>query len=158
VPKIDVGEKQTCPQCGAKFYDLTRRPAVCPKCSLSFDPCDEVVRAKRAKATRANAYNPATEDDDEAVDAEEVTKADDDDEAEADPELVEVTDEAPEGTLIDEDDEDVAVEEEDELGEGFSEADVEVEDAEDDDSVPFLEDDDEFEEEIGDIGSKDEDL
>jgi len=157
VPKIDVGEKQTCPQCGAKFYDLTRRPAVCPKCALSFDPGDEVVKAKRAKATRANAYNPAVEDDEEVADAEEVKKTDDDDEAEADPELVEVTDDAPEGTLIDDEDEDIAAEE-DELGEGFSEADVEVEDAEDDDSVPFLEDDDEFEEEIGDIGSKDEDL
>lgn len=156
MPKIDVGEKQTCPQCGAKFYDLTRRPAVCPKCSLSFDPGDEVVKAKRAKATRANAYNPATDDDDDTAEIEEKAKPDDDEEAEADPELVEVTDEAPEGTLIDDDDEDAA--EEDDLGEGFSEADVEVEDAEDDDSVPFLEDDDEFEEEIGDIGSKDEDL
>ena len=157
MPKIDVGEKQTCPQCGAKFYDLTRRPAVCPKCSLSFDPGDEVVRAKRAKATRANAYNPATEDDDDTADAEAATTTDDDEEAEADAELVEVTDEAPEGTLIDDDDDDSG-NDEDDLGEGFSEADVEVEDAEDDDSVPFLEDDDEFEEEIGDIGSKDEDL
>jgi uncharacterized protein (TIGR02300 family) len=130
VPKIDVGEKQTCPQCGAKFYDLTRRPAVCPKCSFSFDPGDEFVRAKRAKATRANTYNPAADDDDDVTDADEKVLADEDEDAA----------------------------EEDDLGEGFSEADVEVEDAEDDDSVPFLEDDDEFEEEIGDIGEKDEDL
>ena len=156
MPKIDVGEKQTCPQCGAKFYDLTRRPAVCPKCSLSFDPGGEVVRAKRAKATRANTNNPATDDDDDVTDAEEKVAADDEEETEADAELAEVTDEAPEGTLIDDEDEDAG--EEDDLGEGFSEADVEVEDAEDDDSVPFLEDDDEFEEEIGDIGEKDEDL
>jgi uncharacterized protein (TIGR02300 family) len=156
VPKIDVGEKQTCPQCGAKFYDLTRRPAVCPKCSLSFDPGDEIVRAKRAKATRANAYNPVSDDDEDVTDTDETVAADDDEEAEADAELAEVTDEAPEGTLIDDEDEDAA--EEDDLGEGFSETDVEVEDAEDDDSVPFLEDDDEFEEEIGDIGEKDEDL
>ncbi len=155
MPKIDVGEKQTCPQCGAKFYDLTRRPAVCPKCAFTFDPGDEVFRTRRVKATRAGAYDPAT-DDEEAPENEEAA-APDDEEVEA-AELEEVADDAPEGTLIDDDDDTVAGEEED-LGEGFSEADVEVEDAEDDDSVPFLEDDDdEFEEEIGDIGEKDEDL
>ena len=156
MPKIDVGEKQTCPQCGAKFYDLTRRPAVCPKCAFSFDPRDEAFRARRVKA-RAGGYDPVADDDEELPENEEAAAPDDEEGVEA-AELEEVVDDAPEGTLIDDED-DTVVAEEDDLGEGFSEADVEVEDAEDDDSVLFLEDDDdEFEEEIGDIGEKDEDL
>ena len=33
-----LGEKRACPECGAKFYDLGKRPAVCPKCKTMFDP------------------------------------------------------------------------------------------------------------------------
>ena len=36
--KVDLGEKRVCPECSSKFYDLTRRPAICPKCEHSFDP------------------------------------------------------------------------------------------------------------------------
>ena len=28
----DLGTKRVCVSCGARFYDLTRVPAVCPKC------------------------------------------------------------------------------------------------------------------------------
>ncbi|WP_204332954.1 TIGR02300 family protein, partial [Klebsiella pneumoniae] len=27
----ELGAKQICPSCSAKFYDLGKRPAVCPK-------------------------------------------------------------------------------------------------------------------------------
>jgi len=30
--KPELGLKRTCVACGGKFYDLTRAPAVCPKC------------------------------------------------------------------------------------------------------------------------------
>ncbi len=30
--KPELGNKRTCVACGAKFYDLGHRPAVCPKC------------------------------------------------------------------------------------------------------------------------------
>lgn len=30
--KAELGLKRTCVACGAKFYDLMRSPAVCPKC------------------------------------------------------------------------------------------------------------------------------
>ncbi len=30
--KPELGTKRVCVSCGAKFYDLTRQPAVCPKC------------------------------------------------------------------------------------------------------------------------------
>ena len=30
--KPELGTKRVCVSCGAKFYDLARSPAVCPKC------------------------------------------------------------------------------------------------------------------------------
>ena len=41
--KSKLGVKRQCQTCGAKFYDLGKRPAVCPKCGHSFDP-EEAVR------------------------------------------------------------------------------------------------------------------
>lgn len=31
--KPELGTKRVCVACGARFYDLTKTPAVCPKCS-----------------------------------------------------------------------------------------------------------------------------
>ena len=45
----ELGTKQICPNCQAKFYDLGRRPAHCPKCAHEFDP-DEAVRNRRVRA------------------------------------------------------------------------------------------------------------
>ena len=45
----ELGSKQVCPNCQAKFYDLTKRPAHCPKCETEFDP-DEAVRNRRVRA------------------------------------------------------------------------------------------------------------
>ncbi len=36
-----LGEKRACPKCDAKFYDLNKNPAVCPKCSHSYNPLEE---------------------------------------------------------------------------------------------------------------------
>tara|TARA_R110000824_G_scaffold118960_14_gene272166 strand:+ start:298320 stop:298856 length:537 start_codon:yes stop_codon:yes gene_type:complete len=46
--KPELGTKRDCPSCGAKFYDLTKSPAVCPKCKHEFVP-DQGTKAKRAK-------------------------------------------------------------------------------------------------------------
>lgn len=35
-----LGERRACPACGAKFFDLNRRPCECPKCSVRFDPIE----------------------------------------------------------------------------------------------------------------------
>jgi len=45
----ELGSKQLCPACGSKFYDLGKRPAVCPKCGDSFDP-EEALRTRRVRA------------------------------------------------------------------------------------------------------------
>ena len=43
--KPDLGTKRLCNHCGAKFYDLSKDPIVCPKC--------ETVMTLAAVATRA---------------------------------------------------------------------------------------------------------
>jgi uncharacterized protein (TIGR02300 family) len=60
----ELGAKQVCPVDGVKFYDLNRRPAVCPKCGTAFDP-EEAVRSRRVRARSAA---PDYDTDDEAED------------------------------------------------------------------------------------------
>jgi uncharacterized protein (TIGR02300 family) len=138
-----LGEKQTCPSCGAKFYDLRKRPAVCPKCQTAFDPADETLKVKRTR--RAPVYGKAGyEDDEEAVAETEEAE----EEVEETPEL---DAEGADEVIASEDDEDAAPE--GDLPPGFSEADSDLEDetvAEDE--IPTLEDEEEFsEDELGDI-------
>lgn len=46
--KPELGLKRTCVSCGAKFYDLTRQPAICPKCGTE-QPAEQ-PRVRRAAA------------------------------------------------------------------------------------------------------------
>ena len=133
----ELGTKQICPNCQAKFYDLGKRPAHCPKCHSEFDP-DEAVRNRRV---RARAVTPDTEADDEREDqvTDETERDEDEEEDIATPELDEVADEPP---LVTDDDDDSAepgpaVTED--LGEFTNDEEVA-------DDVPFLEDeeDDDF--------------
>lgn len=63
--KVDLGEKQACPECEKKFYDLTKRPATCPYCSTSFDPA---ALDAPAKPLQSNVDEP---DEDAVVEADE---------------------------------------------------------------------------------------
>ena len=87
--RTDLGDKQVCPSCGAKFYDLRKRPATCPKCATVFDPSEEGVRVKRGRS-RVTAHDPAYEDEEELEGAK-AKKADgdedEDEEAEETPEV-----------------------------------------------------------------------
>lgn len=159
--KTDLGAKQSCPNCGAKFYDLNRRPAVCPKCTTSFDPTEEGVRVRRGRS-RVSAHDPAYEDDEEVESAKAKGESDEEEDEEAE-QTPEVDAEAEAEPLVaDEDEEaDVATKAgaEDELPEGFSEEEADLgDDAADDDAVPMLEDEEEFpEDELGDLPGDDED-
>jgi uncharacterized protein (TIGR02300 family) len=145
-----LGDKQVCPNCGAKFYDLRRRPAVCPKCTASFDPTEEGVRIRRGRSrVTADTYEDEEELEEAKVagdeDEEEEATVEVDAEAEAEPVLVEDEDEgvAPSG---------------DEIPEGFSEEEADLGDDAADDTVPMLEDEEEFpEDELGDLPGEDED-
>lgn len=71
----ELGTKQVCPSCEAKFYDLNKRPAVCPKCGHSFDPADETVQATKTKVRAKAAEKAVPKDDEDDEDEEEVKKA-----------------------------------------------------------------------------------
>ncbi len=49
--KPELGLKRSCVSCGARFYDLARAPAVCPKCGTE-QPAEQ-PRLRRAAATAA---------------------------------------------------------------------------------------------------------
>lgn len=133
----ELGAKQICPTCSAKFYDLGKRPALCPKCGNSFDP-EEAVRNRRMRArTTTPDYEDAEEKD---VKAKDEDAEGFEEEADTTPEI----DEAAEETVIetDEDGNDAApTAPTDDLGVDFAE-DEELAEADDED-VPFIEDEDE---------------
>ncbi len=135
----ELGAKQICPNCQAKFYDLGKRPATCPKCGTAFDP-EEAVRNRRIRA------RTATPADYEADDEKPVKPVDPDVEGfEDEPDETPEIDEAVEADPVDPDDDEVDPEAVpaapgDDLGVDFAEEDVEEAD---DDTVPFLEDEDE---------------
>ncbi|MEY4250176.1 MAG: hypothetical protein RJA87_1809 [Pseudomonadota bacterium] len=131
----ELGSKQLCPNCQAKFYDLGRRPAVCPKCSTAFDP-EEAVKSRR---NRARSTTPDYEDADEKP----VKSAEEpdgfEDEVDETPEI----DAAVDADVMEVDDLDsdgvTTPNSPDDLGVDFAE-DGDLEEEADD--VPFLEDED----------------
>jgi uncharacterized protein (TIGR02300 family) len=131
----ELGTKQICPTCQAKFYDLGKRPAHCPKCQSDFDP-DEAVRNRRV---RARAIVPDTEADDaeDQIKSKDTDAEDEDEDDAVTPELDEVADEPPLASDDDDDAGEPGAPVGDDLGE-FSDD----EEVEDDADVPFLEEGD----------------
>lgn len=78
--KPELGTKRVCVACGARFYDLQKSPAVCPKCSTEQPveqprvrrPAGNVVEDKRPK-------KPAPETEDGDVEVESVEEDADED-------------------------------------------------------------------------------
>jgi uncharacterized protein (TIGR02300 family) len=136
-----LGSKHICPNCQAKFYDLNRRPAHCPKCDTEFDP-EEAVKFRRIRARSAG---PNYEDEQEAEDQ---VKAGGDEEQEDEDHGAPEIDEGAEEDVVPGDEEEI----EPAAAEEAPGGDVEIEedvDLEEDDAVPFLEEDEEgFEEDI----------
>ncbi|MEH3148268.1 MAG: TIGR02300 family protein [Methylobacterium frigidaeris] len=58
----ELGLKRQCMSCGAKFYDLSRDPAVCPKCGTVYQVA--AMSTTRMPAPQV-ANRPAAQDDDE---------------------------------------------------------------------------------------------
>jgi uncharacterized protein (TIGR02300 family) len=136
VANPELGTKQICPSCQSKFYDLGRRPAVCPKCGASFDP-EEAVRNRRV---RSRSLAPDYETDEEEVKPKEAEVEGFEDEADETPEIDEAAEVEP---LEGDDDGDDAVPGEPgggpDVGVGFEEDEGDLAD-EDGDDVPFIED------------------
>jgi len=99
--KVDLGEKRVCPECTEKFYDLGKRPAVCPMCGFSYNP-DEVEAP-----SLPNDPLPPEDDGEEAQDNQaEVDEEDvDEDEAAAKELELDGDDAAIIGSISDDDDE-----------------------------------------------------
>jgi uncharacterized protein (TIGR02300 family) len=53
VAKPELGTKRLCGGCGAKFYDLSKDPIVCPKCSTVFVIAPVVSRSRPQEAAKA---------------------------------------------------------------------------------------------------------
>jgi uncharacterized protein (TIGR02300 family) len=78
--KPELGAKRVCVACGARFYDMTKTPAVCPKCGT-----DQPIEAPRPRRTggnvaedkRAKKISPAPEDADVEVEGVEDVEEDD---------------------------------------------------------------------------------
>ena len=131
----ELGTKQICPNCQAKFYDLGKRPAHCPKCASEFDP-DEAVRNRRV---RARTIVPEPDEAEDQVVAKETDEDEEEDEA-VTPELDAVVDDPPLSADDDDDGDAEAPAVSEDLGE-FTDEEEEADDAD----VPFLEDEDEDE-------------
>jgi len=46
--KPEWGTKRICPSCGARYYDLSRKPVICPKCTTPFDP-EAFLKSRRSR-------------------------------------------------------------------------------------------------------------
>ena len=47
------GFKRICTSCGARFYDMNKRPIICPSCGAEFSG-DVKVKSRRSRSTAAN--------------------------------------------------------------------------------------------------------
>ena len=87
----ELGQKYSCVGCGARFFDLNRLPAVCPKCEVQQPP--EKPRIARAAGTGGfgrrsgmrqppmivqEEAEPAAASEDDEIGADDVEDADDD--------------------------------------------------------------------------------
>ena len=103
--KPEWGTKRICPSCGTRYYDMTRDPIVCPKCSTPFDP-EAFLKSRRSRPA------PPVEKELEPVSAEEIDADLETEEAET------AEEEEEEGAAIEENEEDEElIEDASELGE-----------------------------------------
>lgn len=75
----DLGTKRVCVSCGARFYDLNRSPAVCPKCGTEQpELVSRLRRSSDSLTPHADTPAPAKkEDEDIDIDTDADTDGDD---------------------------------------------------------------------------------
>ena len=103
--KPELGTKRLCGNCGAKFYDLSKDPIVCPKCHTVLELAAVTARARPEPVARAPA--PTAEEEvvaPEVADAEFVSLEEADAEAQG---------KKPEGEAVEGAEEEVELEDED---------------------------------------------
>lgn len=85
--KVDLGEKLTCSSCGARYYDLKKSPAACPKCGTENER-PKAFKAKKAEpapkpvkktaAPKKAVLDGDEEDEDDDLDLDDISDDDDD--------------------------------------------------------------------------------
>ncbi|MFT8369140.1 FYDLN acid domain-containing protein [Acetobacter papayae] len=75
----DLGTKRVCVSCGARFYDLSRVPAVCPKCGTEQPALVPRLRRSVDSLSASTASVTPVKKDDEDIDLDTDTDEDDDD-------------------------------------------------------------------------------
>ncbi len=58
--KPELGVKRNCPECGARFYDLGKEPAHCPKCDHDFVP-ESLLKPRKTRAEETGEVKPKQE-------------------------------------------------------------------------------------------------
>lgn len=91
--KPDLGLKRVCVACGAKFYDMGKVPAVCPKCSTEQPAeqprarrsaniaADEKLKKRAAAATEVDGDEVELEDVEADAGVEDADELEDEDDA-----------------------------------------------------------------------------
>jgi len=77
VGKVDLGEKLSCSSCGARYYDLNKKPALCPKCGAENER-PKVFKTKKTEVPKPQAEEKKS-DKPEADDVDEIEDLDTDD-------------------------------------------------------------------------------
>lgn len=150
--KADLGTKRVCPSCGARFYDLSKRPIECPKCNFAFEP-EALYKQRRPRQPEAAAAPVADETEDEEVEDEAVEAEDEDaivEKVEGEPELdtgEEETEEEVDAIVPGDPDSGMSVVEGDEA----ALEDLDAEDVDDDDDDGLLEEVEEDEDDVSGI-------
>lgn len=117
MPKAEWGKKVICSNCETKFYDLNRKPAICPSCGTEqTDPSNE-IQSSTAKQVFTDNVDVITDDNLVGSDASESI---------AEVEDIEIDNEMDEDTIsLEETENDVSVISEDvddiDIGEGTQE-------------------------------------
>ena len=114
--KAELGAKRTCGKCGAKFYDMNRKPIICPKCSTEFVIAVKAPRTPAPAPAAAPASKPAQKSEDvEVISLEDAEREETGKKKAGDPE-VDVDDdfEIDDDETLEDDDDDTFLEEEEE--------------------------------------------
>ena len=104
----ELGLKRQCMSCGAKFYDLARDPAVCPKCGAVYQAVATSSRAAPPALSRASNTNDDEDETDEKgpelVSLDEVEAAEDAADPTPDDETADDGDSTEDDTFLEEED------------------------------------------------------
>jgi uncharacterized protein (TIGR02300 family) len=74
VSKAEWGMKRICPGCSMRYYDMKKKPPVCPKCKTLFDP-ETLLRARRGRTVEKKLAAKDVADD--VIDGLPITEGDD---------------------------------------------------------------------------------